>query len=124
MNAIFWFEIPVIDIDRAVAFYNVVLGADMKPMDLRESMGTIVAMIPDRGGAGGMLVQGEQHGYVPSQEGTLVYLDLDGPLDAVLAQVEAAGGQIVLPKTSLGDHGWTAWIHDTEGNRVALRAPE
>lgn len=34
-------------------------------------------MIPDRGGSGGMLVQGGQHGYVPGQQGTLVYLNVD-----------------------------------------------
>ncbi len=123
MNAIYWFEISVADIERAVTFYNTLLGAEMKPMDLTETMGTHVAMIPDRGGVGGMLVQGEVHGYLPSKEGALVYLNVDGDLEDTLNRVEPAGGKILLPKTSLGDHGWTAWIEDTEGNRVGLRAP-
>ena len=77
MTAIFWFEIPVSDIDRAIDFYNMLLGTDMHAMDMTETQGTIVAMIPDRGGVGGMLVQGKQHGYVPSHDGSLVYLNLD-----------------------------------------------
>ncbi|MDX1614586.1 MAG: VOC family protein [Candidatus Promineifilaceae bacterium] len=122
MSAIYWFEIPVEDIERATAFYNTVLDADMKAMDLTESIGTVVAMIPDRGGVGGMLVQGKAQGYIPSQEGALLYLNVAEPLDGVLARVEEAGGNVLLPKTSLGEHGWTAWIADTEGNRVGLRA--
>lgn len=124
MSAIFWFEIPVTDIERAVAFYNDVLDASMQSMDLTETQGTLVAHIPARGGVGGMLVQGEVHGYVPSHEGALLYLNVDGPLEETLAKVEPAGGQILLPKTSLGEHGWTAWIEDSEGNRVGLRAEE
>ena len=123
MSAVFWFEIPVSDIERAVTFYNELLGASMTSMDLTETQGTLVAQIPGRGGNGGMLVQGEVHGYVPSHAGTLVYLNVDAPLDDVLAKVEPAGGNILLPKTSLGEMGVIAWIEDTEGNRVGLRAP-
>jgi len=124
MSAVYWFEIPVSDIERAITFYNELLGAEMQSMDLTETQGTIVAMIPDRGGAGGMLVQGLEHGYIPSHEGSLVYLDLDGKLEDTLAKVEPAGGSILLPKTSLGEFGWTAWIEDTEGNRIGLRTAE
>lgn len=124
MSAIYWFEIPVSDIERAVTFYNELLGTEMQSMDLTETQGTIVAMIHDRGGVGGMLVQGEEQGYIPSHEGSLVYLDLDGKLEDTLAKVEPAGGSILLPKTSLGEIGWTAWIEDTEGNRIGLRAKE
>lgn len=124
MSAIYWFEIPVADIERALVFYNALLGTEMKSMDMRESMGTIVAMFPDHGGVGGMLVEGKEIGYIPSQEGSLVYLNVAGLLDDVLQQVEPSGGKVLLPKTSLGEHGWTAWIEDTEGNRIGLRAEE
>ena len=123
MSAIFWFEIPVSDIERAVVFYNKLLNASMKSMDLTETQGTLVAQVPSRGGIGGMLVQGEVHGYVPSHEGTLVYLNVDAPLGDVLAKVEPAGGQILLPESGLGDMGVIAWIQDSEGNRIGLRAP-
>lgn len=61
-------------------------------------------------------------GYVPSQQGTLVYLVVDGDLDDVLSKVEMAGGQVLLPKASLGDAdpGFVSWIADSEGNKVGL----
>ena len=39
-----------------------------------------------------------------------------------LAQVEKAGGKIVMPKTSTGGNGFMALFKDTEGNRVALHS--
>ena len=59
---------------------------------MTEIQGTMVAMIPDRGGAGRMLVQGKKHGYVPNHEGSLVYLNLNENLEEVLARVEPSGG--------------------------------
>lgn len=124
MSAIHWFEIPVSDIERACHFYGTLLNTKISFMDLTESMGTLVAMLPNRGGAGGALVQGESVGYVPSQQGTLVYVVVDGELDKVLSKVEEAGGQVLLPKTSLGDAdpGFIAWILDSEQNKVGLYA--
>lgn len=124
MGVIYWFEIPVSDIERAVSFYNQILGVEMQLSDLTETQGTMVAIFPHHGGAGGMLVEGEQQGYIPSHEGSLVYLDLDGALEDTLKKIEPAGGKILLPKTSLGEYGWTAWIEDTEGNRIGLRTEE
>ncbi|HID54645.1 MAG TPA: VOC family protein [Anaerolineae bacterium] len=126
MSAIHWFELPVDDISRACTFYGSVLNAELKPMDLTETMGTHIAMIPHEEGTGGMLVQGREQGYVPSVEGSLLYLAVKGDMDGALGRVEAGGGQVILPKTSLGDAdpGFIAWINDTEGNRVGLYSKE
>jgi uncharacterized protein len=106
MSALHWFEIPVSDIQRAVKFYETVMGVQIPVMDLRATMGSMIGMLPGRGGAGGALVQNAQHGYVPGQAGALVYLVVDGELGAVAGRAEAAGGIV--------------WISDTEGNRVGL----
>ena len=51
-HAINWFEIPVTDMDRAVAFYEAMLGVTMERM----TVGTPVAVFPhDEGGVGGAL---------------------------------------------------------------------
>ena len=72
------------------------------------------------GGVGGAVVSGE--GYEPSDKGSIVYLnggeDLAGPLE----KVEAAGGKVVIPKTSIGENGFFAHFIDTEGNRVAFHS--
>jgi predicted enzyme related to lactoylglutathione lyase len=38
------------------------------------------------------------------------------------AQVEAAGGQIIIPKTDIGEFGFFAQLIDTEGNRIGLHS--
>lgn len=123
MAALHWFEIPVENIQRAVSFYERTLGATIPVIDMTAQMGSMIGMLPARGGVGGALVQNSQYGYIPSQTGTLVYLVVYGDLNTVIAQVEQAGGTVLLPKTAMGEGaggGYTAWIKDTEGNRVGL----
>jgi predicted enzyme related to lactoylglutathione lyase len=127
MSALHWFEIPVTDIQRAVRFYETVMNVQIPILDLTEQMGSMLGMLPDRGGAGGALVQNPTQGYTPSMTGTLVYLVVDGDLNSAVGRVEGAGGRVLLPKTQLGGGqggGFIVWIADTEGNRVALYAQQ
>jgi predicted enzyme related to lactoylglutathione lyase len=123
-SAITWFEIPVSDIERAVAFYSSVLDCEISILDMTEEMGSFLGMIPARGGIGGALVQNSQYAYVPSEEGSLVYLHVDGEVDKALERALAAGVEVLLPKSGLGDQGFTAWIRDSEGNRIGLHGAE
>jgi predicted enzyme related to lactoylglutathione lyase len=119
-HAVNWFEIPVRDIDRAQSFYEALLAAPMR----REAMGThTMAMFGSAdAGVGGCLLAGADVP-APAAHGSLVYLNAEPSLDAVLARVEAAGGRIATPKVQLpGDLGCFAHITDTEGNRVGLHA--
>jgi predicted enzyme related to lactoylglutathione lyase len=120
-NALNWFEIPVADMTRAVAFYGAILGVELKA---EEIMGMLTAFFPydwEGEGAGGGLVQGP--GYVPSSEGTLVYLNGGDDLATVLDKVEGAGGSVVMPKSSIGENGFMAIFIDSEGNKVGLHSP-
>jgi predicted enzyme related to lactoylglutathione lyase len=74
----------------------------------------------ENGGVGGGLVQGD--GYVPTAQGINVYLNGGDDLNSVLRKVEAAGGKVVLPKTSIGENGFMAFFLDTEGNKVGLHS--
>ena len=114
-HAINWFEIPVTDMDRAVAFYEAVLGVPLERMEL----GTPVAVFPhDEAGVGGAL---SLDGRSPSAEGSLVYLEVEGKLQDVLDRVPGAGGEVVLAVTEIGsDYGYYAYIMDTEGNKVGF----
>ena len=123
MSAIHWFEIPVSDINRAQTFYKAILESDIPLVDMSAEMGSMLGMLPTRGGTGGALVQNAQHGYAPSQQGTMVYLVVDGNLDQALERVGQAGGQVMLPKTPMDENaggGFIAWIQDSEGNRVGI----
>jgi hypothetical protein len=119
-NALNWFEIPVRDMDRAQTFYEKLLAKPLR----RAAMGpqTLAVMPYDVAGVGGCLIAGaEVPG--PAAQGTLVYLNAEPSLDAMLARVERAGGRIATPKVTLPDGmGVFAHIVDTEGNRVGLHA--
>jgi uncharacterized protein len=117
-HAISWFELPVTDIDRAVAFYATVLGTELAAIS--EADDRRYAMFPAEDGVSGAIVQGE--GYLPSTEGALVFLNVGDVLQPVLDRVEAAGGRVLLPRRDMGGWGVAAFIVDTEGNKVALHA--
>lgn len=119
-HALRWFEIPVLDIERAQRFYETLLDAPMK----REQMGThtLALFRPGTRGVGGCLVAGNGTPW-PASIGSLVYLNAEPSLDAVLSRVEAAGGRVATPKAELPDGmGVFAHITDTEGNRVGLHS--
>ena len=118
-NALNWFEIPVKDLGRAAAFYDAVFACTLKQEHFD---GRPIAVFPaDERGVAGALVQDAS--WSPSAQGTLVYLDASGALESCLARVKAAGGEVLLPRTSVGEPGFIAIVRDPEGNRVGLHSP-
>jgi predicted enzyme related to lactoylglutathione lyase len=116
MNVINWFEIPSTNFERAVSFYSALFG---QPLRLEQADEIPNAILPyEQPGVGGAIV-GNPH-YTPSAGGTVIYLNTQGQLAAFLARVEVAGGQVLMPATSLGPVGTIAVILDSEGNRIGL----
>lgn len=119
-NAINWFEIPAIDFTRAKNFYETILAIEIMEMPFPYGKyGTFPADM-ENGSVGGGLMQSE--GFNPSKDGSVVYLNGGEDLSVSLGKVEPAGGQIIMPKTSIGENGFMAHFIDTEGNRVALHS--
>ena len=121
-NVINWFEIPAKNFSRACKFYEEVLNGTVQVMDAGEmpiQMGFLPGFEPGNG-VGGAVVHGE--GYEPTTTGSLVYLNGGDDLSAPLGRVEQAGGQVVMPKTAIGENGFMAQFIDCEGNRVALHS--
>ncbi|PSL01731.1 VOC family protein [Cecembia rubra] len=116
-----WFEIPVIDMERAMSFYEVIFECKLE----RHQMGPIdMAWFPwnhEIGGAGGSLVKNEEY-YQPSERGALVYFSsLD--VNQELERIPNAGGKVLQSKTLISDEiGYMALFLDTEGNRIALHS--
>ena len=115
-NTINWFELFVTELPRAQAFYEKVLATTLRPED---SNGEAQAIFGADGVAGALV---QRKGMKPGGGGTLVYLNCNGALDAVMARVEKAGGKIVMPKTDIGPPGFIAVMVDTEGNSVGLHS--
>ncbi len=118
-NSLNWFEIPVLDFDRAKKFYETIYGAEIMEMPFPDGR---YGMLPCdmQNGVGGGIAQYAD--FLPSQQGALVYLNGGDDLAVPLAKVEAAGGKIILPKTAIGANGFMAHVIDTEGNKIALHS--
>jgi predicted enzyme related to lactoylglutathione lyase len=119
-NTFVWVEIPVSDMERAIAFYETVLEIKLQPMNFG---GFEMAWFPNAGsapGATGTLIK--QESYIPSKEGPMVYF-YSQDVQIELDRVEAAGGTIYQPKTQISpEHGYMGVLIDSEGNRVALHS--
>jgi hypothetical protein len=122
-NAINWFEIPASDFERAVAFYEQILA---KPLHRELFMGVQQAFLPfdhQTGGVGGSIVAQqyiENNPVIPSSTGSVLYLNADGQIDAMLERIVAAGGAIITPATPIPPTGQIAVFRDSEGNRIGL----
>lgn len=116
-NPVFYFEIPVTDLDRAEGFYRRVFDFTFA----REMVdGYEVAALPhdpDAPGASGALVKGDV--YVPAKAGPILYVDVPS-IDRALTRAAAAGGTVLYPKKHIGKAGYVAEIEDSEGNRIGL----
>ena len=117
-NAVSWFEIYVEDLDRAAAFYTSVLGKELTDLPSPDE-GAMKAFLMEENGAGssGALIKHPMG--KPGPGGTMVYFTSDD-VAAEVGRIEAAGGKVMMPKTSIGEHGFIAMFEDTEGNHVGL----
>jgi len=118
-HAISWFEIPVVDFDRAKTFYETILGVSLETTEMaNDLMGFFPA---ERGDVSGAIVKGE--GLTPGSDGVLIYLNGGDDLNSILSRVEGAGGTVLMPKTCITEEiGYMAQFRDVEGNRVALHS--
>lgn len=119
MSHCVWFEIPVTDLERAKAFYEHVLQEDMSLQQMDEFKMAFFKMEEGKYGSTGTLCLAES--YVPSHQGTMVYLGVTD-IDGTLKRVEENGGSVLNPKMSIGEHGFVAHFEDSEGNRVGLHS--
>jgi uncharacterized protein len=122
-NAVSWFEIPTLDIDRAAKFYETIFDISLVPFDVQQLKMRMFPIESPTNGVGGALCYNKEF-YKPSTtEGPLIYLNANPDVQKVLDKIEAAGGKIVVPKTQISpEYGYMAVFIDTEGNRVALHS--
>lgn len=113
-----WFEIPVSDMKRAVSFYNDVFGLQLQITEVGSRQLAFFDHPENR--TGGSLTS--EDNYEPGANGAVIYLYAGKDLNNSLSRVESSGGTVLVPKQSIGEHGFTAWILDTEGNRIGLHS--
>ncbi|MEM9047394.1 MAG: VOC family protein [Pseudomonadota bacterium] len=116
-NFTVWTEIPVRDLDRAARFYGAVFGTELT----RQVMGpNETAIFPTQapGGIAGHLYEGK-----PAGDGTgpTIHLALPDSLEAGLARLREAGGQVLSEPIAI-PFGRFAYCTDPDGNSIGLFA--
>ena len=117
MNPVVYFEIPVLDLDRACDFYSKVFDTSLTQDAVDGYQMAFFETSDESFGASGALVVGDV--YRPSHQGCFLYFGVES-IDETVARALEHGGFVLYPKKSNGDLGFVAEIEDTEGNRIAL----
>jgi hypothetical protein len=114
-HRVVWFDIPVLDLERAIEFYSQVLGIRVS----KDIPGMSVAVLQHgENEVSGCLFETDL--FKPSADGVLVYLSVEGRLEDAVAKVEQYGGRVIRPPHEIGPYGHRAIVLDSEGNRIAL----
>ena len=120
MDSVTHFEIPVDNPKRASEFYSKVFGWQLNQWgEMEYWMASTTASDKDGrptspGAINGAL--GKREGSLKSPTVTIKVDDIDKTLD----WVAKSGGKVAAPKSPVGDMGFTAYIHDSEGNTIGL----
>lgn len=111
-----WIDIPVVNLDRAIAFYSAILDAEVQKIS---EHGFEFGLLPhtDNNVSGCLTVMPDRK---PSANGPLVYLNVQGRIDAASQVVEKLGYKVLKYKESIGPYGFRVIIGDSEGNVIAL----
>lgn len=104
-------DIPVSDFDRAKDFYGTLFGWQIEaPPGFEEYP---MWRAPNKISGGGLAPRDETFTQPRS------YVEVDS-IDAVLAQVAAAGGAVSVPKQQISETSWWAAVTDPDGNDIGL----
>ena len=115
---IVWYDIPALDLDRAIEFYSAVLGA---PVVKEEVAGVMLGWLPTEDGERMGCVCAVE-GFKPSADGVMIYLSVNGRMRAAVAEVTVHGGKVQTDVHSIGPYGFRAEVLDSEGNCIALHS--
>jgi predicted enzyme related to lactoylglutathione lyase len=122
-NAISWFEIPAVDLDRATRFYETIFGISLFPMDMAQIKMRMFPLDDPMSGVGGAVVYNAEFYKTSPTDGVLIYLNGNPDVQDILDRVEGAGGTVVVPKTEISpEYGYMGIFIDTEGNRIGLHS--
>lgn len=114
-HRIVWFDMPVTDLSRAMAFYTAVLN-----LKIKEQFQDVAVIEHLEGEVSGCLFKSNEP--IPTEHGVLLYFNVSGRLDSAVAAVEDKGGRVEQAPHAIGQFGYRAIVTDSEGNRIALHS--
>ncbi len=114
-NRIVWFDVPTLDLDRAMKFYSRVLDAEVN-----EEFPGVGVISSDEGAVSGCVFKSDE--VHPSDQGALLYFNVNGRLEEAVSAAEECGGTVKESPHAIGEFGHRAIVIDSEGNRIALHS--
>ncbi len=112
-----YFEIPVVDMDRAINFYQSLLKIELERGSIHEYEMAFFPYKHNGVGISGALAKGDV--YKPSIDGVFLYLQIED-IDATISMAINLGSEVLLEKTE-AESCFVAEIKDSEGNRICLK---
>lgn len=113
-NAVIWTEIPVTDIEKAMAFYTAVTDIEF---DLVTEGPNPMAMFKGKpGGVAGHLYPGKP---APRGTGSTIHLIAPVSLEEAAERVKAAGGTVMSPPIPF-PQGHFFYAEDLDGNSIGF----
>jgi predicted enzyme related to lactoylglutathione lyase len=112
-----YFEIPVVDMDRAISFYQSLLSIELERGTIHDYEMAFFPFEHNGVGISGALAKGDV--YRPSIDGVFLYLQIDD-IDALIGKAVNLGSEVLLEKTE-AESCFVAEIKDSEGNRICLK---
>jgi predicted enzyme related to lactoylglutathione lyase len=121
-NAAIWFELPVGDISKAIAFYNTVFDSGLT---LDSSGPNPMAIFPTKGGMEAPGVSGHLYPGTPAKDGSgpTVHLVVPDRLEDAMGRCTKAGGEVLGPVIEIPP-GRFAYAMDPDGNSIGLFEPK
>ena len=112
-----YFEIPVVDMERAINFYESLLETELERGTIHEYEMAFFPYEHNGVGISGALANGDV--YKPSIDGIFLYLQIED-IDAIISKAVNLGSEVLLEKTE-AESCFVAEIKDSEGNRICLK---
>ena len=112
-----YFEIPVVDMERAINFYESLLETELERGTIHEYEMAFFPYEHNGVGISGALTKGDV--YKPSIDGIFLYLQIED-IDAIISKAVNLGSEVLLEKTE-AESCFVAEIKDSEGNRICLK---
>jgi len=112
-----FFEIPCDDFNRAIKFYQTILGLKLSTLDCGyEKMAFFPKENSESPGAISWAAD-----FKPSKDGVLISLNCED-MEETISAIQANGGEMIIPKTKIEseDRGYFSVFVDSEGNRIGL----
>jgi predicted enzyme related to lactoylglutathione lyase len=114
MPRVVHFEIPADNPERAIAFYQNVFGWEIEKWEGPMEYWLIMTGPEEEPGIDGGLTRRTEPGM--GTENTIGVASID----EYLTKIEASGGKVLRPKSTVPGVGYLAYCQDTEGNTFGL----